>query len=331
MADSLADARVAPAILDWLRELGLDVARAQAMAGDVSVRRYVRVDFREGERAIAVLYPATAREACDRYRQTTAWLEGIGVRVPRILAADCGRGLMLLEDVGEHTLYERAPRGTEALAAYFRHARRIAERIAKLPMAAVAALNPPLDAALLRSELARTWTAFAEPRTPHELTRSVQELFDTLADAIAADPPRPCHRDFMVRNLVPLASPPALAVLDHQDLRLGPPLYDLASLLNDSLFPPHEIERQILAAAGVDDDDSGERYHRTAAQRTLKAMGTYATAAAAGLRQHLALLRPTLERSLLHLEAIPEGRALAPRLRAAWHGGSLLDSGMESP
>ena len=38
-------------------------------------------------------------------------------------------------------------------------------------------------------------------------------------------------------------------MLDHQDLRLGPPFYDLASLLNDTLFPPPDAEEALLAAA----------------------------------------------------------------------------------
>lgn len=320
--DQSRESQANEVLLEWLRRRGRPVDRVAALAGDVSVRRYSRVHYRDGGRAIAALYPETAREACQRYRRTTAWLEGIAVRVPRILEADCERGLMLLEDVGEHTLYERAPGQREALAAYFREARRLAERIATLPADGVAALNPPLDASLLRAELAKTWTAFAQRRTPGALASEVQELFDALAAAIAADPPRPCHRDFMVRNLVPVAPAPALAVLDHQDLRLGPPLYDLASLLNDSLFPARPLERRILAEAGVDDDASRRRYHRTAAQRTLKALGTYATAAELGQRQHLPLLAPTLERALAHLAAIPEGRDLVPRLRASWNVAS---------
>ncbi|MGH9381336.1 MAG: phosphotransferase [Thermoanaerobaculia bacterium] len=318
MTESPVEPRVASEIVAWLRDLGHEVDRLQPLAGDVSVRQYSRVHFVDGERAIAVRYPRAAREACRRYRRTTAWLEEIAVPVPRIRAADCRRGLMLLEDVGARTLYESTPRERDSLAAWFRQALRLADRISRLPPGDVAALNPPLDARLLRAELARTWTAFAEDATPPELMDPVQKLFDVLAARIAEETPRPCHRDFMVRNLVPVSPPPTLVVLDHQDLRLGPPLYDLASLLNDSLFLPGDLERELLAEAGVEDGVSRERFHRTAAQRTLKAMGTYAAAAAAGRRQHLPLLAPTLERALTHLEALPEGRSLAPGLRAAW-------------
>jgi aminoglycoside/choline kinase family phosphotransferase len=104
-------------------------------------------------------------------------------------------------------------------------------------------------------------------------------------------------------------------VLDHQDLRLGPPGYDLASLLNDSLFPPPEIADPLRRVAGVD-----ERAYRLAAvQRTLKAVGTFAAFAARGSPQHLPLVGPTLRRCLENLQALPEGWGLATRLRRLWH------------
>ena len=59
-------------------------------------------------------------------------------------------------------------------------------------------------------------------------------------------------------------------MLDHQDLRLGPPRYDLASLLNDSLFPPPELEARLVRAA-LGEEATAEDfldYHRAAAQRT---------------------------------------------------------------
>lgn len=304
-------------IVQWLQELGQEVASVEPLPGDVSTRRYFRIVLADRSQVIAVQYPASAGDACARYAQTTAWLEAIAVRVPRIHSAACRRGLMLLEDVGARTLFQCAPLQDEALGSYFRHALRLAERIATLSPGDVAGLNPPLDRRLLRAELERTWEAFAAPRTPPVLIPAVRALFDELAERMAAEPSVACHRDFMARNLVPNGPSPGLAVLDHQDLRLGPPYYDLASLLNDSLFPPPEVERRLLAAA-IPDDETRQHYHRTAAQRTLKAAGTYTLAAAAGREHHLPLLRPTLERALSHLQLIPEGSSLAPRLRPAW-------------
>jgi aminoglycoside/choline kinase family phosphotransferase len=120
----------------------------------------------------------------------------------------------------------------------------------------------------------------------------------------------------MVRNLMPLPDG-TLAVLDHQDLRLGPPLYDLASLLNDTLFPPAEGEEALLAVAASSGPDR-VRYHRAAAQRTLKAVGTFAKFARQGGDRHLPLIGPTLARFVKHFSQIPEGDAIAARLREAW-------------
>jgi aminoglycoside/choline kinase family phosphotransferase len=127
----------------------------------------------------------------------------------------------------------------------------------------------------------------------------------------------------MVRNLMPLDGEGGIVVLDHQDLRLGPPAYDLASLLNDTLFPPPEIEEELLAAAPGGADRVS--YHRAAAQRTLKAIGTYTKFSLRGAHRHLPLIPPTLARGLHHLSRIPEGGPLAEDLGRVWR--PVLESG----
>ena len=119
----------------------------------------------------------------------------------------------------------------------------------------------------------------------------------------------------MVRNLMPLGGG-ELAVLDHQDLRLGPPPYDVAPLLKDTLFPPAGAEEALVAL--VSHPDGRLQYHRAAAQRTLKAVGTYASFARRGAIRHLPLIPPTLLRFVRNFSRLPEGGSLAGRLAAAW-------------
>ena len=126
-----------------------------------------------------------------------------------------------------------------------------------------------------------------------------------------------------------------VGVLDHQDLRLGPPAYDLASLLNDSLFPPVEVEERLLRRAGVPAEGTErETYHRAAAQRTLKAVGSYAAFAGRGSDRHLCLIPPTLARALHHLGRLPETAHLKERLARAWKpalDGAGLERLLPSP
>jgi aminoglycoside/choline kinase family phosphotransferase len=293
---------------DWLSACDFDLLTAQPLAGDVSPRRYQRLTAADGATAILALYPPELLPALERFARSTAILNAADVPVPRILAADGARGWMLLEDLGSATLADLGDRPGPELALYFDHAAALAARIAALPPEEVRDLNPPLGRELLRRELAQTRQVFLEPRGL--MAEPLEAALDALCTALAADPPVPCHRDFMARNLVPVG-PGRVAVLDHQDLRLGPPAYDLASLLNDTLFPPPEVEDRLVAADRL-------RYHRAAAQRTLKAAGTYAAFAQRGSDRHLRLVAPTLRRFLGHFGRVAEGEHLAPRLARAW-------------
>lgn len=298
----------------WLDRLGHPMERLEPLAGDVSARRYLRAKGRGGSLVVA-LYPPSLRPACERFLATGALLGDAGLRVPSVFASDCRSGMMLLEDLGEPTLYGLRDRSWSVLGLHLEQAVRDARRIATVPAAPVRELSPPLDGALLERELEQTWRSFLDPRQLTGGPRSAAALRSALAELCRRldEAPRvPCHRDFMARNLVPLPDG-RLGLLDHQDLRLGPPFYDLASLLNDSLFPPAALVRELL---GSDADDTG--YHRAAAQRALKAVGTFATFAERGNPRHLGLIPPTLRRALEHLRLVPETAAIAERLGERW-------------
>lgn len=308
----------------WLGSVGLVPREIEPLPGDVSPRRYFRVLLADGGSAILATYPAEVRGTCSRFLATTAILEGIGVRVPRVLASDCEAGWMLVEDLGPRTLGEWGKgRPWSELEPFFEQALEIADRIARLPedpANPLAELNPTLGRELLARELQQTWDLFLEPKglvSDPALAADLRAALDRLCERLGAEVPVPCHRDFMARNLmVGDLEPPAvneLALLDHQDLRLGPPLYDVASLLNDTLFPPAEAEAALLGALYQD-----PRYHRAAAQRTLKAVGTYASFARRGANRHLPLIPPTLARFVEHFARVPEGADLAAQLAEVW-------------
>jgi hypothetical protein len=303
----------------WLTSAGCDAAMAVALAGDVSPRLYFRVARGSGS-AILALYPEAMRETQERFLRSGALLAAAGVRVPRVLAHSAELGATLLEDLGARTLYD-AGEDWPALLAYFHAALDGAARLAEVDRDAVAALNPALDTELLGRELEKTRTMFLEPRAllEHDQRQAWEAFVAELCAAIGAEPTRPCHRDFMARNLVPVAGL-EVAVLDHQDLRLGPPTYDVASLLNDSLFPPPAAEEKLLEHAGLAQGEPRQRYRRAAVQRGLKAVGTFAAFAARGAPRHLPLIAPTGARVLRHLGALPERRLLPPAFLARLAG-----------
>lgn len=348
----MASTPLPPSLLRRLSARGWKVSAVTPLPGDVSRRRYYRVHLPEPGPAILAVYPEDLRPVCRRFLATGRLLTAAGVPVPEILDAECedpgeaeGGGWMLLEDAGAATLFDLFAGRDDPwaeLEPYYRRAAALAGRIAALPAPSVAALNPPLDGGLLRRELEQTWEAFFEPRglaRSRGLGARLAEVLEALCEALAAEPQAPCHRDFMVRNLIPRfgprpGEPPDLIVLDHQDLRLGPRCYDLASLFDDSLFPPRPWVDRLLtepAVGAAGEPGSAPRlgYHRAAAQRTLKAVGTFARH---GGPRHRALIPPTFERALEHLARLPEaadllrgGQAAGLRALAVLPRGDLVD------
>ena len=313
----MREVQASPSITDierWLHRSGHAASRLEPLAGDVSARRYLRAEA-AGRSLIVAVYPPQMRDACRRFLTTTELLRQAGLRVPEVLESDCALGVMLLEDLGPVTLYDLRREPWPTLRPHFEQAVEDAARIGRLDLGAVMVLSPPLDEGLLMRELEQTWRSFLTPRRLGGGKRATAELRAALAELchhLAEEPQAPCHRDYMARNLVPLPEG-RLGLLDHQDLRLGPPFYDLASLLNDSLFPPDESVAELLGQA------AGELgYHRAAAQRTLKAVGTFATFAERGDPRHLGLIPPTLGRALEHLLRVPETAAIAGRLAERW-------------
>ncbi len=298
----------------WLDRSGHPAARLEPLAGDVSARRYLRAESR-GRSLIVALYPPDLRATCERFVATGDLLREAGLRVPSVLGSDCRQGMMLLEDVGELTLYDLRDRSWSELRPFLEQAVDDAGRIANLPPRSIGGLSPPLDQALLERELEQTWRSFLAPQGLGGGRRSTAELRSALSELcrqLGEEPQVVCHRDYMARNLVPLRDG-RLALLDHQDLRLGPPFYDLASLFNDSLFPPAELTGELLGTAA---DELG--YRRAVAQRTLKTVGTFATFAERGDPRHLPLIPPTLARGLDNLLRIPETASITEKLAVRW-------------
>lgn len=312
-----------PAIAGWLQDWGLAPRQIDSLTGDVSLRRYFRAHLGDGTTAIVAYYPVQLRPVCRRFRLTTALLDEAGVPVPAIRRADCKRGLMLLEDSGDQTLYDAPLRDWETLAPTYRRAVDYLQRIQALPRERVATLNVWLDATLLRWELKKSWELVLVPRGlvgPPDVERAFAAALETLCAELGnAERLRPAHRDFMPRNLMLRGSDRAreLIVLDHQDLRLGPPAYDLASLLNDSLFPPRALEDELIAALHPGEQGALD-YRRAVVQRAIKAVGNYSDFARRGFDRHLNLVAPTLARAWRWFGEVPELRAVQPALRPFW-------------
>jgi N-acetylmuramate 1-kinase len=276
----------------------------EPMPGGASPRRYfrVRVPDREAS-AVAFFVPDAGRPdeivkagAGPRpvwpYLEVRELLAGRGVRVPALLADGSAQGWLLVEDLSDETLAaflaKNPARKAEAYQRAVADLARAQAALERLPEGCVVA-SRVFDEDLLSWELHhfREWAL--EARGAHftsEERARFDELAGRLARRIASWPRHFVHRDYQSRNLMVCgggAERVELAWIDFQDALLGPRVYDLVALLNDSYqtFERAFVEARLdefAAAAGLGAggrEELGRQFDLVTVQRKLKDAGRF--------------------------------------------------------
>jgi aminoglycoside/choline kinase family phosphotransferase len=298
----------------WLR----GQYEAIELTPEASARRYARSAHPDTRGWLRVHSPSPPPT------EITAFLLGLGVRVPRLGPAI--EGVYLVEDLGDvHLAHRPEPENYAALLAVHRRYY-LAELPAGHPNRALA-----LDVLLFRRELRMYADAALAPSpaqpTPFHLEPRSQEriraALDTLAALAAEGPQVLAHRDLHCRNV--LLHQGEVVLIDHQDMRRGPLFYDLASLQTDAYLDLTEpvIDlldgevRRLGEAAGLSHSESQQLWRRTALQRVMKALGTFAKLRAAGRQEYLSAERRAQAHARRLFHAMPAEDPTAARALAA--------------
>jgi aminoglycoside/choline kinase family phosphotransferase len=314
------------------------IVRIERLQGDASNRSYYRIYLNPGSRpATAVLMQLAEPEAFKRSEEAVSggdtaihelpflnvqrYLVARGVAVPAVHAYDAAAGLVVLEDLGDCTLFDAvAGAAPERVEALYRQA--IDELVMlQTPLERdqdrCIAFRRRFDQALLVWELdhfleygieARNGTAV--PSSPRE---AIRNAFARIADELASAPSVFVHRDYHSRNL--MLTGDRLRVIDFQDALIGPPTYDLASLLRDSYVTLDEalVDRLIAHYAArarrtrLDLSAFRRLFDVTGFQRNLKAAGRFIyIEKVKGRLTHLPYVQPTLRSARRVLETYPD-------------------------
>ena len=330
------------------------------LTGDASTRAYYRAEA-EGRSLIISLYGAPfdenecaadrlarleatnpsarltfASDACAHIEATKVFLDA-GLPVPRILATAGSDGLMLFEDVGDVRLQDwLAGRSPEEVCDAYLHAIGL---IVKMQEATELALRADsicarmsFDEAKLRWELgfffANYFNRYLHIKLDAGTANGVQEDFRALCSELASRPRVLTHRDYHARNL--MMCDDRMFIIDHQDARMGPASYDLASLICDPYttldgdIAAELIERFIEMKSGssvpfADASSFRQEFELMIVQRMLKAIGTYASQAAANNLTYITYIEPARERALAAMKKLGRfdaTRALLEQTRA---------------
>ena len=304
------------------------------LAGDASTRRFFRIASPDGSTHILMDFGKPLdRPTDDVYLNRIFTVAEL--RVAEILKISPKIGCIVQEDLGDAMLEQALKEeDTQNRLPLLQRAAALAADIHRLGTPVLAESNrangPVLDTDRFRFEM----DFFLEHYVgayKHQ-ARAAESLRDGLHDLArqAADSPIPvlCHRDFHTRNLMVLDDG-SLAMVDIQDARWGPDSYDLASLLRDGYVDIPEEWIEPLIRHYLDHLDDGppydefkRRFDIVAAQRMLKALGTFGYQIATLERTRYASAIP---RTLGRLRDLLPQRDETRNLHAALTATNLLD------
>ena len=332
--------KAARAVEALLEDAGWADAKRVQMYGDASSRAYERLTDPQGRTAILMIAPprppgpplrfgrsyAEIARLSNDIRAFLAMDEGLralGYSAPRLYAHSVADGLALIEDFGAETIVDSGGVNPSRYA-------EAAALLADLHMRALPgevefegethALPPyDLDAMLIEVELALDWYAPAIARGAPSSGARMQflGLWREILSPVLAGPLTWTLRDYHSPNIHWLAERNGLArlgLIDFQDAVMGPPAYDLASLLQDARQNvPDDVEARLVALyarrraqadPSFDLESFVSHYAVMGAQRATKILGLFTRLDRRdGKPQYLKLLpriEETLARNLAH-------------------------------
>jgi aminoglycoside/choline kinase family phosphotransferase len=252
---------------------GFSLHGASPLAQDASFRRYFRL--RDG----AVLMDSPPPDDVRPFLSIAAHMHGIGLSVPRIIAADEASGLVIEEDLGDD-LYSAVLSAANAGALF------------DAAIDALIALHraaPPSGLPVWGSkQMAETalgtlfdwwWPAMHEATAPDNARADVASALDAMLAGIETGPRSIVHRDYFAGNLIWLpdrTGPRRAGIIDFQSAAIGHPAYDLVSLLQDArrdipgVWEERAIDRYLAARPELDPVSFRTAYTICAAQRHLR-------------------------------------------------------------
>jgi len=302
-----------PVIRRFLDGTGFAQAERRRIQGDASTRSYERLTLGE-HRAILMNSPkrpdgppvrdgkpysqiAHLAEDVVPFVAMANGLRQLGFSAPQIYEAEIPDGLLIIEDLGSEPfvagdpptpIEERYAAAVDALIAL--HDQKVPVGIKVAPALAHKLPVYDIDAYLIETELLLDWYL---PRYRVAVTEEMRAVFverwrEALQVAIHARPTW-VLRDFHSPNLIWLPERQGVqrvGLIDFQDAMMGPPAYDLASLLQDARVDVPELmevgllghyvrERGAIDPA-FDPADFLHVYATVAAQRASKILGIFA-------------------------------------------------------
>ncbi len=308
---------------------GKDTFHVTQLKGDGSSRCFFRINLRNSPDSFVVMWNPPVDNAALRensaYDRIGRHLKGRGVPVPQIHHVDHQNGCIILEDLGDVSLQEYLARLDDP----FPVLEKVLEVLFHLQHEGAEGFDPRwccqtpvydrtvmilLESYYFREAFLRRYIGMTG-----DLGR-LERCFLHCAEVISG-----CrsscllHRDFQSRNM--MVSNGRIRIIDWQGARIGPPGYDLASLVIDPYMDLSDVHRVFLIKSYLamfrerftsEAENFQVIYPYLALQRNMQILGAFAhLSLAKGKKEFEAYIPPAVKRLKARLEEMPDA-ALTP-------------------
>jgi aminoglycoside/choline kinase family phosphotransferase len=258
------------------------------MAQDASLRSYYRVQVGTDKSFVLMDCPPDY-QPLGPFIKMSVFLRDNGFIAPRIIAHDVENGFLLIEDFGSISLkqyiHEQIDDRDSRMAMY----RQIIDLLVDLHKVPIAESELEIfDNQSLYAEL-EVFQWYSRYALPGKFTDAHYNEFlkiwrDLLGKQVSMDNVV-LLRDYHVENMMYLGGRGHgtidIGLLDFQDARLGSPVYDLVSVLEDARCDVErdealELLEYFSIKSGLDLEDVLLNYHILGAQRNLRILGVFA-------------------------------------------------------
>jgi len=324
------------------------------LVGDASSRRYYRARIESATAPASLIVMQLAGSSLPLSSEELAifreppkelpflnvhrFLTQINVRIPELYGAWADEGILLLEDLGDRSLWEvvQGLPAAEILSWYEKALDQLlliqVAGTRQKKAASCIAFQQRFDLPLYMWEFDHFIEYGLEKRPGGKIgdgdKRRLRESFEEMARVLAGLAPCLSHRDYHSWNL--MVRDGDVAVIDFQDALLAPPQYDLASLLNDRetdrvitaeleerLVDSYLRKREEMGEKRLNPDAFVEGYILSALQRDFKVVGRfYYLDLVKGKPGYKKYIPPTLKRLKRNLDRVPRYKSLLPILAA---------------
>ncbi len=271
-------------IKKFLEKEGIKAEKIIKLIGDASEREFYRVFTPEGK-FIFLLYPSPVNRELNLIKAYELYTKS-NLPVSKILRIWFEKGAFLLQDLGNESLQKFVKnKNAEEISQIYYQAIDLIQIIQKKGLVNIDESYFSNRYKLDRKRLSWEMDFFLENYVQKFLKKRVdkekyKKLFKKLIELIDLEKKVLCHRDYHSRNLFILHN--KIYIIDYQDTTLGPPLYDLASLIYDSYVNLGKRLKSKLIDYAYELNNYGWKFEEfqkqfllTCLQRNIKALGTF--------------------------------------------------------